>query len=164
MTNLTYTPPAKTGSLTDAEIDEFLAQPWNIRLATVTPQNTPYVVPLWYQFDAAEQVFYVVAREKSAFMPHIRQNPAVALHAADDIHAEHTRVLVEGRAEIVEGPIAPRDSPRMQQIVDDMARRYMGEPGPQYARHTADRPRYLVKITPTRWQSWTGGEWAAQYR
>lgn len=164
MTDHAYTPPAKTGSLTDAEIDAFLAQPWNIRLATVTPENTPYLVPLWYQFDPAERVFYIVARERSQFIPHIRQNPAVALHAADDIHGEHTRVLVEGRAEIVEGPIAPQESPRMQQIVDNMARRYMGEPGPRYARHTANRPRYLVKITPHRWQSWTGGEWAARYR
>lgn len=161
MTN--YTPPDKTGSLTDAEIDTFLEQPWNVRLATVTPENTPYLVPLWYQFDPKERVFYIVARERSQFVPHIQQNAAVCLHVADDVHGEHTRVLVEGTAEIVEGPTPPQASERMSAIVDDMARRYMGDPGPRYARKTADRPRYLIRITPTRWQSWTGGEWAARY-
>jgi nitroimidazol reductase NimA-like FMN-containing flavoprotein (pyridoxamine 5'-phosphate oxidase superfamily) len=161
---LNYTPPAKTGKLSQSEIDTFLAQPWNARLATVTPTQTPYLVAVWYTFEAATRRFYVVAREKAQFVPHIRLNPAVALHIADDIHAQHTRVVVEGQAVLVEGPVAPQQSPRLQQLVDEMAQRYMGEPGPGYARKTADRPRYLVEITPQRWQSWSGGEWAPHYR
>lgn len=163
-TTAQYVPPAKTGKLSETEIDLFLAQPWNARLATVTPAHTPYLVAVWYAFDAASRRFYMVAREKAQFVPHIRQNPAVALHVADDLHLQHTRVVVEGQAALVEGPVAPQESLRLQQLVDDMARRYMGEPGPGYARKTADRPRYLVEITPQRWQSWSGGEWAPRYR
>jgi nitroimidazol reductase NimA-like FMN-containing flavoprotein (pyridoxamine 5'-phosphate oxidase superfamily) len=120
-------------------------------------------VPLWYHYVAEERLFYVIGRERSRYVEHVRHNPYVALHIADDLHMEHTRVLVEGRAEILEGPIAPQASPHMQAMVYDMARRYMGEPGPGYAMHTNARPRYLIAIHPEQWQSWTGGEWAAKY-
>lgn len=164
MTRQQKAPSNKIGRLSDPEMTTFLAQPWNGRLATVTPQNTPYVVPVWYQYDPRERVFYIVAREGSAYVAHIRRNPAVAFHIADDIHLEHTRVLVEGRAEIVEGPVAPAANPRLRDIVLAMARRYMGERGPEYAQRTIHRPRYLIKITLHHWQTWTGREWARRYR
>ncbi len=161
---LSYVPPDKTGKLTDDELAEFLLQAWNARLATVTPQHRPYVVPVWYEYDPAQTCFYVVARERSDYVAHIRQNPAVALHIADDGHLAHTRVLVEGNAVIALGPGSPLETPRLQAMINDMARRYMGPDGPQYAAKTMDRPRVLITITPERMQSWTGGEWADRYR
>jgi nitroimidazol reductase NimA-like FMN-containing flavoprotein (pyridoxamine 5'-phosphate oxidase superfamily) len=158
-----YTPPARTGKLSQTEMDAFLALPWNARLATVTPAQTPYVAPVWYQFDPATRLFYVVARQRSQYVAHILQNPAVALHIADDLHMEHTRVLVEGRADILEGPLPPEQSTALRDLVIELSRRYMGEQGPTYAQRTMDRPRYLIQITPQRWQSWSGGEWAPRY-
>ena len=160
---MNYTPPQKTGKLTSAELDEFLRQPWNARLATVTPAGWPYVAPVWYAYDAAKNCFYVVGRERSAYVEHIRANPAVALHMADDVHLEHTRVLVEGQAVITAGPIAPEADPWLRDLVTDMALRYMGPDGPSYASKTLDRPRVLITITPEKMQSWTGGEWAERY-
>lgn len=159
-----YQPPKQIGKLDAGEYVRFLAQPWNARLATVTAENRPYLVPLWYHYAVPEDCFYVIGRERSQYVEHIRTNPYVALHIADDLHLEHTRVLIEGRAEIVEGPIAPAESARLTAMIDDMARRYMGEPGPGYAAQTNSRPRYLIAIYPERKQSWTGGEWAAKYR
>lgn len=160
---LSYIPPDRTGKLTAEELDEFLLHAWNARLATVTPQHRPYVVPVWYTYDPAQTCFYVVARERSAYVAHLRANPAVALHIADDIHLQHTRVLVEGMAEVTLGPAVPAQTPQLRGIIDDMARRYMGPDGPQYAAKTMDRPRVLITITPERIQSWTGGEWAGRY-
>ena len=159
-----YEPPDRIGKLTEDELTVFLAQPWKARLATVTPNNTPYIVPLWYEYEAAQQVFYIVARERSKYVQHIVHNPAVALHIADDTHLENTRVLVEGTAEILAGPIAPADSPEIREKATWMAHRYMGDEGPEYAQRTMLRPRYLIKITPSRWHSWSGREWAAHYR
>jgi nitroimidazol reductase NimA-like FMN-containing flavoprotein (pyridoxamine 5'-phosphate oxidase superfamily) len=158
-----YTPPARTGKLGQSEIDAFLALPWNGRLATVTPAQTPYVAPVWYQFDPATRFFYVVARERSQYVAHILQNSAVALQVADDVHMEHTRVLVEGQAHILEGPTPPEQSTQLSNLVIALSRHYMGEQGPVYAQRTMDRPRYLIQITPQRWQSWSGGEWAQRY-
>jgi nitroimidazol reductase NimA-like FMN-containing flavoprotein (pyridoxamine 5'-phosphate oxidase superfamily) len=160
----TYEPPKKVGKLTEDEITVFLAQPWKARLATLTPEDTPYIVPVWYEYDAAQRVFYIVARERSSYVQHIADNPAVALHIADDTHLENTRILIEGTAEILAGPIAPAVSPVIREKATSMARKYMGDEGPEYAQRTMTRPRYLIKITPSRWHSWSGREWAARYR
>jgi hypothetical protein len=160
---MNYTPPQKTGKLTPAELEEFLRQPWNARLATVTPEGRPYVTPLWYAHDVAKNCFYIVVRERATYLAHIRVNPAVTLHMADDVHLEHTRVLVEGQAAITAGPIAPEADPWLRDLVHDMALRYMGPDGPSYGAKTLDRPRVLITITPEKIQSWTGGEWAERY-
>jgi general stress protein 26 len=159
-----YTPPQKTGKLSVEELQEFLHQPWNARLATVTPEGRPYVAPVWYAYETAQGLFYVVGRERSAYVAHIRHNPAVALHIADDVHLEHTRALVEGQATISKEAIAPKDDSWLGDLVNDMARRYMGPDGPRYAARTFDRPRILITVTPQKIQSWTGGEWAERYR
>jgi nitroimidazol reductase NimA-like FMN-containing flavoprotein (pyridoxamine 5'-phosphate oxidase superfamily) len=159
----TYQPPAKIGRLTDDEAEVFLAQPWNARLATLTPDNTPYIIPLWFEFDARERVFYIIARERSKYVEHILQNPVVALHVADDMHMEHTRVLVEGRAEIVAGPVSPEENRELRELVISITRKYLGEQGQQYASLTFANPRYVIKIIPHSWTSWTGQQWAARY-
>ena len=158
-----YTPPQKTGKLTASELEDFLQQPWNARLATVTPAGRPYLTPVWFAYDAEQHLFYVVGREKSAFVMHIRQNPAVALHMADDVHMAHTRVLVEGTAALADEAVAPAADAWLRVMVNEMAARYMGPDGPQYATKTYDRPRMLITILPEKIQSWTGGEWAERY-
>lgn len=158
-----YTPPQKTGKLTPAELGEFLQQPWNARLATVTPEGRPYVAPVWYAYDAAQSCFYVVGRERAAYVAHIRQNAAVCLHIADDVHLEHTRALVEGQATIRQEAVAPASDPQLRDLVNSMAVRYMGPDGPRYAAKTLDRPRVLIEIVAEKIQSWTGGEWAERY-
>jgi PPOX class probable F420-dependent enzyme len=160
---MNYTPPQKTGKLTAEELQEFLSQPWNARLATVTPEGRPYVAPVWYAYDGTQGLFYVVGRERSAYVEHVRHNPAVALHIADDIHLEHTRALVEGEAAVRKEAVAPQDDSWLGDLVNDMATRYMGPDGPRYAARTFDRPRVLIAVTPQRIQSWTGGEWAERY-
>lgn len=160
---MNYAPPQKTGKLTESELEDFLRQPWNARFATVTPAGRPYVTPVWYAYDSAKNCFYVVVRERAVYVDYIRANPAVALHMADDVHLEHTRVLVEGQAAITAGPIAPEEDSWLLELVNEMARRYMGPDGPQYAAKTMNRPRVLITITPEEVKSWTGGEWAERY-
>jgi nitroimidazol reductase NimA-like FMN-containing flavoprotein (pyridoxamine 5'-phosphate oxidase superfamily) len=159
-----YKPPDKIGKLTDEEVAEFLAQPWNARLATVTPDNTPYIIPLWFEFDATERVFYIVARKHSQYVAHILHNAGVALHIADDLHLEHTRVFVEGKAEIIAGPLSPEQNQEIRELVLAMTRRYLGEEGSEYAQRTLRNPRYLIKIVPERWTTWSGQQWSATYR
>src|SRR4051794_40733762 len=113
-----YTPPQKTGKLSAAELNEFLRQPWNARLATVTGEGKPYLTPLWYVYQSEPALFYVVARERAVYIEHIRHHSAVALHIADDAHLEHTRVLIEGVAEIAKDAIAPAIDPFLRDLVN----------------------------------------------
>jgi len=158
-----YTPPPKTGKLSAPELDEFLRQPWNGRLATVSTEGSPYLTPVWYAYVPESGLFYIVARERAVFIDHIRHNTAVAFHVADDVHLAHTRALIEGNAVLAKDAVAPANDPWLRGLVNDMAVRYMGPDGPRYAADTLDRPRLLITLTPQKIRSWTGGEWAAHY-
>ncbi|MBM3956907.1 MAG: pyridoxamine 5'-phosphate oxidase family protein [Gemmatimonadetes bacterium] len=144
--------------LTSEEIDRFLSGPVTARLGTVKPDGAPYVVPVWQQWDG--ESMWIIPRERSSFVEHIRHEPRVCLSCADD-GPGHRRVLIEGVAEIVEGPA--RMSGRMLEIARDMAVRYMGPEGPRYLSATAERPRYLVRVRVTGMRSWQGGEWHPRY-
>ena len=158
-----YQPSDRTGGLTEAEVDAFLAEPWNGRIATLDAAGWPYLSPVWYEFDRAARLFLVVGRERAEWIAHVRADPRVAFHVADDEHAEHTRVLIQARAEVVEGPVAPADSPRLLDLTHRLSVRYLGPGGPAYAERTIGRPRVLVRLVPTRWRTWTGREWHARY-
>ncbi len=145
--------------LSKTAIDDFLATAVIARLATVKPDGAPYVVPIWQHWDG--EAMWVIPRGKSAFVENIRHEPRVCVSCADDVNPAHTRVTIEGTAEIVEGP-APLVG-RLKEIGEEMAVRYMGPDGPKYAGRTANRPRYLVKITPNRITSWQGSEWHRRY-
>lgn len=144
--------------LTKEEIVEFLSGPIVARIATVKEDGTPYIAPIWQYYDG--EVMWVIPRERSIFVKHIRRSPRVAVSCAFDT-APWTRVLIQGRAEIVEGP-KPVEG-LIAEIGEQMAVRYLGEHGAEYASITWDRPRYLIKIIPEKITSWTGSEWANKY-
>jgi len=159
-----FQPSDKIGGLRDAELLAFLAIPWNARIGTITRDGWPHVTPVWYEFDQDTRRFLVVGREHALWVGHIRDNSRAAIHIADDEHAQHTRVLAHVTAEIAEGPMAPRRSPRLMELTHRLSLRYLGLDGPSYAERTLDRPRVLVSLTPTHWMSWTGREWHPRYR
>lgn len=161
---MAFEPSDTIGGLGEGELRRFLAEPWNARIATVAPDGGPYLTPVWYEFEAERRSFLIVGRAGAEWIRHIRATPRVALHVADDLHAQHTRVLVQGRAEIVEGPVAPAASPQIQALTERLSLRYLGPSGPTYAARTAGRPRVLVRVVPERWRTWTGQEWHPRYR
>jgi PPOX class probable F420-dependent enzyme len=151
--------PLSARNLTTEEIDTFLRGGVISRLATVKPDGAPYVVPVWHHWDGRS--FWIIPRAMSSFVEYIRSEPRVCVSTADDVDPLHTRVVTEGRAEIVEGPVPMQG--RMLEIANDMARRYMGPDGPKYLARTAARPRYLVRVTPSAMKSWRGNEWHPRY-
>lgn len=161
---MAYRPSEKIGALSDAEVVRFLAEPWNGRIATIGPEGWPYVAPVWYEFEPDRRTFLVVGRERARWIAHIRTDPRVAFHVADDVHAQHTRVQVQATARLLEGPIAPTSSPTLLDLTHRLARRYLGPDGPRYAERTLGRPRVLVRLEPVAWTTWTGGEWHPRYR
>lgn len=145
-------------SLTRQQIDEFLRTPVIARLATVKPDGAPYVVPVWQYWDG--EAMYIIPRRGSRFIEHIEREPRVAVSCADDINPEHSRVLIEGRVEIVEGPVLMHG--RMLEIAREMAERYGGQDGLKYLDGTMDKPRYLLRVAPEKVTTWAGG-WHSRY-
>jgi hypothetical protein len=144
--------------LTKEEIFEFLSGPIVARIATIKADGSPYIAPIWQYYDG--EVMWVIPRERSVFVKHIQKDPRVAISCAFDT-APWTRILIQGKAEIVEGP-KPIGG-LMAEIGSKMTARYLGEHGLEYANLTFDRPRYLIKIIPEKITSWTGSEWSKKY-
>lgn len=145
------------GRLTEQELAEFLGGAWICRLGTLTEDGFPYVTPLWYEYDGTTYTF--IGRERADWLRHIRRDPRVGL-CIDDPDGTHTRVLVQGRAEIVEGPSVR--GPWLS-MAERMARRYMGgDDGMKYMGRTLDFPRVTVRVTPERTTTWRGA-WAPKY-
>jgi nitroimidazol reductase NimA-like FMN-containing flavoprotein (pyridoxamine 5'-phosphate oxidase superfamily) len=148
----------KMRALTPDEIIEFLAGPIVARVATIDQEGLPYVTPVWQEWDGT--AIWIVPRERSAWISHIQHEPHVAVSCALD-SSPYTRVLMRGVAEIVSGP-EPMQG-RCLEIANRMAVRYLGEHGPEYLVPTLDRPRYLIRFTPSKMVTWEGVEWAQHY-
>ena len=148
----------KNRKLTPAEIKEFLAGPVVARIATIDENGVPYVTPAWQEWDG--EAFWIVPRERSAWVAHIKKNPNVGISCAQD-SGTYKRVTAQGKAQIVFGP-APMQGQCLD-VANRMALRFLGEHGPEYLAPTYDRPRYLIKIVPTKMLTWDGIEWARKY-
>ncbi|MEM0499974.1 MAG: pyridoxamine 5'-phosphate oxidase family protein, partial [Candidatus Korarchaeota archaeon] len=111
----------KMRGLTRKELAQFLARGYVARIATIKKDGSPYIVPAWFQYE--EPYFYFVARAKSIWVEHIKNDPRVAVQISRD-DPPYTRVLVEGFAEIVEGPVV---GGRWVEIAHKMALRYLGD-------------------------------------
>ncbi len=144
-------------ALSEEELREFLAGAWICKLGTLTADGYPYITPVWYEYDG--EGFVIIGRERAAWVEHIRGDPRVGL-CIDDPDGTHTRVLVQGRGEIVEGPSAR--GPWLP-VARRMATRYMGgASGSAYMEQTLDFPRYTIRVRPEKLTTWRGA-WARKY-
>ena len=144
--------------LTSEQVDALLATPVIARLATVREGGAPYIVPVWQHWDG--EAMYIIPRERSRFVEDVRREPRVAVSCADDVDADHRRVLIEGDAEIIEGPV--QLAGKALEIGREMAYRYAGDAGMEYLAGTMDKPRYLLRVTPRKITTWAGG-WHPRY-
>lgn len=129
------------------EMDEFLAGRHLARIATVKKDGSPYVVPVWYEWDG--KYLYVVARQRSAWVQNILRDPRVAV-VIDELDPDNPKVIIEGRAEIV--------GDRLEDWVEigrRMVKRYYGpEAGDSYLEGSLDQPRYTIRIVPSKITTW----------
>ncbi|MDQ6672738.1 MAG: pyridoxamine 5'-phosphate oxidase family protein [Chloroflexota bacterium] len=150
------------GPLSAAELEEFLAQPLLLKLACIRPDGWPYVVPLWYAWYARK--LYVVGRERAIWADYLRHEPRVGV-LIDEEARRHRRVQMTATAQVVEGPVPRAEGSQQWQAIDQLlSARYMADAqGRAYAELTADRPRFLVEISPSQITSWAGGPWHRRY-
>jgi len=155
------------GALADEEVNEFLASPALARLACLKPDGSPYVIPVWYQWDG--EAIWFVGRQKSRWCKHIQNDPRVSVvidteHSAADASGkggfEIPKVFLEGRAEIVE---EPNVGGKWVEVAEEMSYRYLGPNGPSYLTSTMQQPRWLIRMKPTKIRTWQGVGWAPSY-
>jgi len=147
------------GQIDREEMDQMLAEGIVCHLAVLDGEGWPYVVPVWFEWDAADGVFWIVPREKSSWATYMAANPRVAL-TIDTPEPPYRKVAAQGLAEVVE---APNVGGRWVEIARRMSLRYLGTHGPDYLVPTLDKPRWLFRVRPQRLITWQGVAWHPRY-
>jgi PPOX class probable F420-dependent enzyme len=130
--------------MSSKELEEFLRGPHIARIAVVKDDGSPFIVPVWYEWDGRD--LYIVARKRSNWVNYIRRDSRVCV-LIDEDKPPLRKVIIEGNAEIVGGDWI--------EIGRRMVVRYFGpELGPKYLEGSLDQPRWVIKITPKKITSW----------
>lgn len=105
-------------------------------LATLMPDGTPQVTPVWVDYDGKHVMFNsALGRVKDK---NVRRNPHVALSIADP---ENPYRYLEVRGKVVEITQAGADA-----HIDKMAKKYLGQD--TYPYRNAKEVRVIYKIEP----------------
>lgn len=111
---------SETFPLNDAEIAAVLKAPWAARLACVSPEGAPHVVPVWHEWDGA--AFHVVTWKGSRWGMYLLHNPQVSL-TVDEPFPPLRRVSVRGTARSADESGAPA----LNRLLSRLSRRYLGQ-------------------------------------
>lgn len=129
-------------SLSRAERDAFLTERGILmRIATVRPDGSPHVTPIWFLFEDGS--IWFTPRLHSEWRRNLLHDRRVAL-SIDEQPLPYRKVIVEGEAELVH---APGEDDRWRDRYRRITRRYVGEAETEaYVEGTDDQPRALYRI------------------
>lgn len=133
--------------MTPEQIEEYLREPHIADLATVRPDGSPHVAPVWFHYDGDK--IKVIAEKSAVKIGNIRHEPRVSLSIATD-QRPYVYVIINGTAELSEDGIP--------ELVRNMAVNYQGkEEGERYAeRVLQEMDFYVITVTPSKVTGWEG--------
>jgi len=133
-------------SMTKEELQTFLARPLVARLATVRPNGTPQIVPMWFLYE--DGVLYMSTRTAAAKVKHLHKNPRVAV-VVDEMVAplKNKVVTLEGAVEM--------QTTGVKEVTTKIYHKYLGTEGAATpaAQQSINTPRVVLKITPKKIES-----------
>ncbi|MDW8350651.1 MAG: pyridoxamine 5'-phosphate oxidase family protein [Anaerolineae bacterium] len=150
---LTYSPwraeaarLSETFPLSEAEIASLLKAPWAARLACVSPEGAPHVVPVWHEWDGS--AFRVVAWKGSRWGAYLLHNPQVSL-TVDEPFLPLRRISVRGsaQAEYLLGDAG------LNRLLARLSRRYLGQ---DLSASLAPQIERSFVINPSALRGWKG--------
>lgn len=128
------------------EIDEYLKLPLLSNLATLRPDGSPHVAPVWHLYDGEKLL--ILSEPHSVKVRNLRGDPRVGISIPRETEP-HGFVQVNGAVELSEE--------WDRQVLWDMSINYQGEEeGARYAEQTyRDMEFVLITVTPTKLVGWT---------
>ncbi|MGW2021522.1 PPOX class F420-dependent oxidoreductase [Streptomyces decoyicus] len=126
-----------TATLSD-DLKHLLDTPVFVTVATVQPDGSPQVSPVWVKRDGDDLLFSTtVGRRKEA---NLRRDPRVSV-VVQPFDAPYTYAEVRGSAQLTTegGP----------ELIDELSRKYTGKPYAEFNPASADdSARVVVRVTP----------------
>jgi PPOX class probable F420-dependent enzyme len=112
------------------------------KLATVSPDSAPHVVPVWFVLDGDDPIF--TTHETSRKGQALRRDPRVAL-CVDDEQPPYTFVMVSGTATL------STDPDDLLHWTTSIGGRYMGaDRAVEFGRRNGVPGELLVRVAPTK--------------
>lgn len=129
--------------LPEDTLQRFLAGRQNAVVATNRRDGPPQLSTVWYRWTG--EVFHISTQRHLQKLVNLRRDPRVTLCIDDP--AIFTSVVVEGRAEVVEGDIWEATQAIAERYIDrTRAERLMAR--------VRTQPRVLLVVHPEKWRSW----------
>lgn len=139
--------------MSDGEVREFLSSRTRTgKLATVRPDGSPHVVPIWFVVDDAEPAWSLVFNTGRDTVKGraLRADPRVSI-CVDDEAPPFAYVRVDGDVDLSE------DVEEMLPWSTRIAARYMGpDQAGAYGRRNAVEGELLVRVRPSKVVAFTG--------
>lgn len=137
------------GVLSKKRLDKFLHGSKIIaKIATVNPDGSPYVVPVWHEWDG--KILWVISKPTARYAQNLKKDPRIAV-CIETPKLPYIRVMMEGSVDLL-----PADHDWLP-MGRRMARRYLGRGGLDYIEKTKDWERLFIKVIPEKISSWDGG-------
>ena len=150
-------PIPKELSLTSEQLDELMLTTWNMRIATQRPGGRIHLTPLWFAWAGGRIYTYCRGRK----VDNLRKRPqATILVDRNERFPELQGAMFQGTATVLEDAAAEDADPHMDEVREQMGRKYAGGHGEASAaprRNTASargRNWRWVAFTPERIVSW----------
>ena len=135
--------------MTPEEIDAFLKKPRLADLATVRPDGSPHVAPVWYLYDG--ETVKVMTDKNAVKTRNIRHDPRVSLSIATN-DEPYQYALVSGTAEISHDGIP--------ELLYEISVHYKGEEeGRRYADNVIKEIDFcILTVAPSKITGWADPE------
>lgn len=145
-------------SLSDTQIDEIMNNEWNLRIATLSKDNSINLTPMWFVW--ADGRVYISARGQKVV--NMRNNPFCTIIVdRNEQFPELQGIMMECDLRILEDRTAEEADPVLKAVRAEMGRKYNGghgspaveDPQPVAATATGANRRWVV-LEPKRIVTW----------
>ncbi|WP_436738115.1 PPOX class F420-dependent oxidoreductase [Streptomyces sp. BBFR102] len=126
-----------TAQLSDA-LKEKLDTPVFLTVATIQPDGSPQLSPVWVKRDGNDVLFSTTADRRKT--KNLRRDPRVTLQV-QPFDEPYTYAEIRGRATVTEEG--------GQELIDELSRKYTGKPYAEFNPAAGqDAARVVVRVTP----------------
>jgi PPOX class probable F420-dependent enzyme len=135
--------------MTDAEVAEFLAAERTLQVASIRPDGTPHLVPMWFEVLDGRIAMWTYAKSQKG--RNLRRDPRLTcLVEAGETYGELRGVSIAGRAELHD------DYDTVFAVGEALYRRYQGDMTHETRKgvEAEARKRIAIFVDPLRTASW----------
>jgi len=127
--------------------DEFLKEQKVLRLATVSKNNTPHVVPVWYRYSGGK--FHIGTNTKTVKAKNVKKNSQVSCCVDVGINAPDIfGVLVKGNANLI------LENNKVKTIAKKILLRYFKSLDSESARKLLTDTDCIIEVVPEEFTVW----------